>query len=113
MMDSVFGWIIEIVIGRSKGGKWVDLEYLVVGLYFLFLIWNLVLMEGLDNKVSKLGILVIRVRWVIVVFGVIYIVYNEVIKLLFCVIIIYLLCFRVFGLNVDFKRMLKYFEIFV
>ena len=110
MMDSVLGRITEIATGRSKGGKWVDLEHSAVGLHSLVLTWNLVLMEGSDNKVSKLGTLVTRVRRATVALGATYTVHNEVIKLLSCMITTYLSRFRVFGLNMDFKRMLKHSE---
>ena len=113
MMDSVLGRITEIATGRSKGGKWVDLEHSAVGLHSLVLTWNLVLMEGSDNKVSKLGTLVTRARRATVALGATYTVHNEVIKLLSCVITTYLSRFRVSGLNVDFKRMLKHSETLV
>ena len=110
MMDSVLARITEIATSRSKGGKWVDLEHSAVGLHSLVLTWNLVLMEGSDNKVSKLGTLVTRVRRATVALGATYTVHNEVIKLLSWVITTYLSRFRVSGLNVDCKRMLKHSE---
>lgn len=110
MMDSVLARITEIATIRSKGGKWVDLEHSAVGLHSLVLTWNLALMEGSDNNVSKLGTLVTRVRRATVALGATYTVHIEVIKLLSCVITTYLSRFRVSGLNVDFKRMLKHSE---
>ena len=101
MMDSVLARITEIATIRSKGGKWVDLEHSAVGLHSLVLTWNLALMEGSDNNVSKLGTLVTRVRRATVALGATYTV---------TVITTYLSRFRVSGLNVDFKRMLKHSE---